>query len=74
MVHLLKPKNGHINGLNFVANPKNPIFGVFLGIIPKMRIFSKNPAPSVFHPLDTLTSCKVLEKSYEPLRRNNITD
>ena len=49
MVHLLKPKNWHINGLNFVQNPKNPILRVFLGIIPKMSFFSKNPAPSVFY-------------------------
>ena len=46
----LNPKNTCINGLNFPANWKNTVFGVFLGIIPKMRFFPKNPALSVFHP------------------------
>ena len=32
----------------FVQNPKNSIFGVFLGIIPKMRFFPETPTPSVF--------------------------
>ena len=55
MVHDLNPKNLHINGnffffFFFLQNPKNPIFGVFWGIIPKMRLFPKNPAPSVFYP------------------------
>ena len=49
MVHDLNPKNLHINGqFFFFENPKNPIFGVFLGIIPKMRFFPKNLALSVF--------------------------
>ena len=42
---------------HFLQNPKNPILGGFLGIIPKIRFFSlKNPAPSVFYPEGTLTS------------------
>ena len=49
MVHDLNPKNLHINGFFFfVQNPKNSIFGVFLGIIPKMRFFPETPTPSVF--------------------------
>ena len=50
MVHDLNPKNLHNNGLFFLQNPKNPIFEAFLGIIPKMRFFPQNPAPSVFYP------------------------
>ena len=50
MVHDLNPKNLHINGLFFLQNPKNPIFGVISGIIPKIRLFPKNLVPSVFYP------------------------
>ena len=48
-------ENLHINGLFFLQNPKNPIFGLFLGIIPKMRLFSKNLEP-VYYPYGTQTS------------------
>ena len=50
MVHDLNPKNLYINGLffsffSFLKNPKNPILGVLLGALPKMRFSPKNPAP-----------------------------
>ena len=41
MAHDLNPKNLHINGLIFLQNPKNPILGVLLAIIPKIRFFCK---------------------------------
>ena len=42
MVHSLNRKNLHINGLNILQNPKNPIPGVFLSIIhPQNEFFSK---------------------------------
>ena len=47
MVYDLNSKNLHINGL-FLQIPKNPIFGVFWGIIPKRKFFPKNPALPVF--------------------------
>ena len=50
MVHDLNPENLYINGLLSLQKPKNPIFMVFLGIIPEMRFFPKKPAPSVFYP------------------------
>ena len=49
MLHDLD-QNLHINGLFFLQNLKKLILGVFLGIIPKMRFFPKNPAPSVCYP------------------------
>ena len=52
----LDHKNLHINELIFLQNPKNPIVGVFLGIVPKLRCFPQNPAPSVL----------TLKKSWEP--------
>ena len=48
MLHYLGKKNLHVNELIFLQNPKNPIFGVFLGIIPKLRFSPKNLALSVF--------------------------
>ena len=68
IVHLLKPNKWYINELNFLQNPKNTIFGVFLVTIPKMRFFSKNPASSVFYLYGTLTLCKVSERLYELFR------
>ena len=50
MLHDLNPKNLHINEQFFLQNPKKPILGVFLGIIPKGRFFPKNLAQSVFCP------------------------
>ena len=50
MMYDLNPENLQTNGLFFLKNPKNPIFGVFLDIIAKMRFFPKNPVPSVFYP------------------------
>ena len=47
MLHELDRKNLHINELIFLQNQKNPILGVFLGIIPKLRFFPKNPTLSV---------------------------
>ena len=50
MVYNLNPINLHINGQFLLQNQKKKnIFGVFLGIINKMRFFSKNSAPSVFY-------------------------
>ena len=40
----------HINGLNFWQKPKNPILEEFWGFFPKMKVFLKNAAPSVFKP------------------------
>ena len=48
MLHYLGQKNLHVNELIFLQNPKNPIFGVFWGIIPKLRFFRKNLALSFF--------------------------
>ena len=57
MVHDLNLTNLHMNGL-FFQWQKNPIFGLFLGIIPNIRFFSKNPAPPVFDPGGTqITYC-----------------
>ena len=50
MVHDLNQKNLHRTIFFCVENQKNPILGAFLGIIPKMRFFLKNPASSVFYP------------------------
>ena len=51
MMHDLNPKNLHISGLfSFFAKSKKTCLGVFLGIIPKIRFFPKNSAPSVFYP------------------------
>ena len=47
MLHELDRKNLHINELIFLQNQKIPILGVFLGIIPKLRFFPKNPTLSV---------------------------
>ena len=48
MLHDLDQKNLHINELIFLQNQKNPIFFVFLSIIPQLRFFPKNPPLSVF--------------------------
>ena len=53
MVHDLNPKiytSMHYIKIYFLQNPKNAILGMFLGIIPKMRYFPKDPALSVFYP------------------------
>ena len=52
MVHDLNQKNLRISFLFFIflQIPKNPILGMFLGIIPKMRFFPKNRVPSIFYP------------------------
>ena len=49
MVHDLDPKNLDINGLLFFTKSKKLYFLVFLGIIPKIIFFPKNPAPLVFY-------------------------
>ena len=51
---------------------KNPILGLFLGIIPKMRFFPKNLSLSDFYPLVSQTSSEISEKSYEKFRRKRI--
>ena len=58
MLHELDQKNLNINQLIFLQNPKIPIFGVFLGIIPKLRFSPQNPALSIF----TLKTPKIYEK------------
>ena len=45
------------------------LFGPFLPIFEKMRIFPKNPAPSLFYIYGPLTSCKKIEKTNEPILR-----
>ena len=45
------------------------LFGPFLPIFEKMRIFPKNPALSLFYVYGPLTSCKKLEKTNEPILR-----
>ena len=50
MVHDLNQKKSTQDYFFCVENQKNPILGAFLGIIPKMRFFLKNPASSVFYP------------------------
>ena len=56
MVNDLNPLSLHINRFFFVEifegkkKKKKNDFGVFWGIISKMRYFSKNPALSVFYP------------------------
>ena len=50
MVHDLNQKNLHINGLYFCKIKKNPILGVFLGIIPNIIFFTKNLSRSAFYP------------------------
>ena len=47
-----KPKRStHQCTIFFLQNPKNPILGVILVIIPKIRFFLKTLALSVFYPL-----------------------
>ena len=56
----------------FCKSPKTlflPIFGPFLSIFGKMRIFSKNRALSLFYIYGPLTSYKKLEKTNEPILR-----
>ena len=48
MLHDLDQKNLHISELIFLQNPKNPIFGAFLDIIPKLIFSPQNPALSAF--------------------------
>ena len=43
-MHDLDQINLHINELFFLQNVKDPNFGVFLGIIHKLRFFPKNLA------------------------------
>ena len=45
------------------------LFGPFLPIFEKMRIFPKNPALSLFYVYGPLTSCNKLEKTNEPILR-----
>ena len=45
------------------------LFGPFLPIFEKMRIFPKNPALSLFYIYGPLTSLKISEKSNEPILR-----
>ena len=50
----------------FRKSPKTLLlgyFGPFFPIFEKMRIFPKNPAPSLFYVYGPLTSCKKLEKN-----------
>ena len=68
MVPPLQQKNLHIT----TQNPKNPILGVFLSIIPKMRFFPKNLTLSIFYLSVTLTSWGISEKSYEPFWRKSV--
>ena len=59
--------------LIFCKIQKKPhILGVFLGIIPKMRYFSKYLGLSVFFFYSTLTSCRLSENSYEQFRRTGV--
>ena len=46
-----------------------PFLDPFCPKDPKIRIFPKNRAPSVLYPYGTLTSCKKLEKTNEPILR-----
>ena len=46
--------------------------GNFGGVFTKMRIFLKNLASSVFDPQHPLTSCKISEKTYEPILRKTV--
>ena len=45
------------------------LFGHFLPIFRKMRIFPKNPALSLLSIYGPLTSCKISEKTNEPIPR-----
>ena len=47
----------------FFKIQKSPFWGVLSGLIPKLRFFSKNPAPSGFYSWGTLTSLDISEKS-----------
>ena len=67
-----KPFLTKTNGWIFCKSPKTlffPIFGPFLPIFGKMRIFLKNRAPSLFYIYGPLTSCKKLKKTNEPILR-----
>ena len=57
----------------FFAKSKNPIFGVFFGIIPKMRFFPKNPASSGFYPEGTLTHEKFQKVPMRRFGKNTFT-
>ena len=39
-----------------------------------LRVFPKNPALSLFIPYGSLPSCKISEKSHEPILRTCVTD
>ena len=67
MMHLLKQKNLHINGLNILQNFKNLILGVFLSIIPKMRFFPQNYEPVNFFTFNLLQRHVELQKT--PMNR-----
>ena len=45
------------------------LFGPFLPIFGKMRVFPKNPALSLFYVYGPLTSCKITKKTNEPIPR-----
>ena len=45
------------------------LFGPFFAIFQKMRIFPKNPALSLLSIYGPLTSCKISEKTNEPIPR-----
>ena len=51
-------KNTSINQI-FWQKAKNPMIEERLDFFPKMRIFRKNLASSVFETQDSLTSCKL---------------
>ena len=48
MMHDLNPKNLNINGLFFLLNTKDPIFGVFFWYYPQNEIFSQKSSPVGF--------------------------
>ena len=48
MMHDLNPKNLNINGLFFLQNTKDPIFGVFFWYYPQNEIFSEKSSPVGF--------------------------
>ena len=53
-------------------SPKTLFLGLFRPFSPifqKMRIFPKNPALSLFYIYGPLTSCKISEKTNEPIPR-----
>ena len=58
--------------IQFCTKVQKPYFGGFLGPFPifeKMRIFPKNRALSLLSVYGPLTSCKITEKTNEPIQR-----